>query len=51
LNASPSGTDLLFGVGFEWRPAPQWDVGLEASRYRVDSEDLNVLGANVKFNR
>jgi hypothetical protein len=50
LNASPSGTDLLFGVGFEWRPTPQWDVGLEASRYRVDSEDLTLLGANVKFN-
>ena len=50
LNTSPSGTDLLFGVGFEWRPAPQWDVGLEASRYRVDSEDLNVLGASVRFN-
>jgi len=50
LNDSPTGTDLLFGVGFEWSPAPQWDVGFEASRYSVDSEDLDLLGANVKFN-
>ncbi|MDP9198945.1 MAG: porin family protein, partial [Pseudomonadota bacterium] len=50
LNASPEGTDLLFGVAFEWSPAKQWDIGLEASRYRVDQEDLDVLAANLKFN-
>ena len=50
LNDSSSGTDLLFGVGVEWTPAPQWGVGLEASRYSVDSEDLDVLGASVRFN-
>jgi hypothetical protein len=50
LNASPDGTDLLFGVAIEWSPARQWDVGLEASRYRVDDETLDVLAANLKFN-
>jgi hypothetical protein len=49
LGASPHGTNMLYGVGLEWSPARQWAVGLEATRYRVDDEDFDVLGANARF--
>lgn len=49
LSASPDGTDALFGVSFEWSFARQWAIGAEASRYRADDEDLDVLAASVRY--
>lgn len=49
VSYKPDGTDVLFGVGADWRFASQWSVGLEASRYRTSREDFDLLAANVKF--
>jgi hypothetical protein len=49
LSDSRKGTDGLYGVGFEWTVTKKWAVGLEASRYRTNADDVDLLGANVKF--
>jgi hypothetical protein len=49
LSASSEGTDVLFGVGLEWTPVSHWAVGLEASRYRTDAEDFDLLAASLKY--
>lgn len=49
LKAEPEGTDALLGVSFDWSFAQRWAVGIEASRYRTDKEDIDLLSGNVKF--
>lgn len=49
LRATPDGTDALFGIGADWSFAAHWALGLEATRYRTDKEDIDLLAANIKF--
>lgn len=43
------GTDGLYGLGLEWTVVRHWALGLEASRYRANGDDIDLLGANVRF--
>ncbi|MBL8269846.1 Ig-like domain repeat protein [Steroidobacter sp.] len=49
VTIKPDGTDVVFGIGGDWSFATRWSVGLEISRYQTSEEDVDLLGANVKF--
>lgn len=49
LKAKPEGTDALLALAFEWSFTPRWALGLEASRYRTEHEDIDLLAGTVKF--
>ncbi|MFC4307683.1 choice-of-anchor D domain-containing protein [Steroidobacter flavus] len=49
VTLKPDGTDALFGISGDWTFATRWSVGLEASRYKTNEEDVDLLAANVKF--
>ncbi len=49
LKAEPEGTDALLGLSFDWSFAQHWAVGIEASRYRTDDEDIDLLAGQIKF--
>ena len=49
LSNSREGTDAVYGLGADWAVNAGWTLGFEADRYRVDGEDLDLLGLNLKF--
>ena len=49
LKATPEGTDALLALAFDWSFTPRWAVGVEASRYRTEHEDIDLLAGTVKF--
>ena len=44
-----SGTDMMYGLGFEWHINPAWSLVAEWERYELN-ESLDVPSIGVKFN-
>lgn len=49
LKKSTEGTDAILALAFEWNFTSRWAMGIEASRYRTDREDFDLLEASMKF--
>lgn len=49
LKSEPQGTDALLGLSLEWTFAASWTLGLEATRYKTDNEDVDLLAGSIKF--
>lgn len=43
------GLDLVLGIGLRYWLTPAWQLGLSWDRYRIDAEDVDLLGLGLIF--